>query len=353
MLFESKRKVAILIPAFNPKKEFTRYVDELIANGFNKIIIVNDGSKDECASIFETLKQKKECDVITHEKNKGKGKSLKDGFEHFFKLADVYLGIITVDCDGQHLVKDVLTIASTIEQDPEALILGSRNFKDTNVPIKSSIGNNITSSVFKILYGEHISDTQTGLRGIPSKYIKSFINITGDRYEYETNMLINCILKKIKIVEIPITTVYINNNSDSHFRPIKDSISIYCKILNSFIKYSIISILSFILDIIAFKIIILNIEGDNSILIATIFARIISSAVNYILNKKVAFKSEKKISSTIIKYYTLCISQMFVSAITVTIIFNFTNFSETLIKVVVDTIIFMINFKIQRKWIFN
>lgn len=355
MSLKLENKVAILIPALNPKKEFITYVDELIANGFKKIIIVNDGSKEECTPIFDVLNQKIECDVIKHETNKGKGKSLKDGFEHFLKLENFneYTGIITADCDGQHLVKDVLTISNQIWNGTDALILGSRNLKNDNVPAKSSVGNNITSSVFKILYGENISDTQTGLRGISSKYVRDFINISGDRYEYETNMLIDCILKKIKIVEIPITTVYIDNNADSHFRPIKDSISIYWKILNSFIKYSIVSIVSFLLDIIIFKIIISNIERSQSILIATVLARITSSALNYILNKKVAFKSEKKISTTIIKYYTLCIVQMFTSAIMVTVIFNLTHISETLIKIVVDTIIFIINFRVQRKWIFN
>ena len=353
MLSKLERKVVILIPSLNPKIEFINYVQELIENGFKKIIIINDGSKEECAPIFQKLESKKECILITHEKNRGKGKSLKDGLQYFLQIEKDYLGIITADCDGQHLVKDVIKIAEKIENGADGLILGSRNFKEDNVPVKSSIGNNVTSTIFKVLYGEKISDTQTGLRGIPLKYVTDFINISGDRYEYETSVLIDCISKKIKIEEIPITTVYIDNNAETHFNPIKDSILIYWKILKSFIKYSIVSILSFIIDIIAFKIIVSNIKGGDSIIIATILARIISSLVNYALNKKVVFKNDQKVSNTIIKYYTLCITQMLASAFFVTLIYYVTMISETVIKIVVDAIIFMINFKVQRRWIFT
>ena len=270
---------------------------------------------------------------------------------------DYFVGIITADCDGQHLIKDINKLYNEMQNTDKALFLGTRNFSEDKIPPKSKFGNRVTSNIFKLLYGTRISDTQTGLRGISSSLIEAFSNVSGERYEYETNTLIEAILRRIQIVEVPIETVYIDNNSNTHFRPIHDSLLIYWKILNSFIKYSAVSIISCIVDILLFKIFLsvlpFKIDKDNLIIVSTVFARIISSLVNYGLNKKVSFNSNKNISNTIIKYYILCIVQMFVSGFLVSRIYIFTGFSEVIIKLVVDTILFIVNYRIQRMFIFN
>lgn len=270
---------------------------------------------------------------------------------------DDFVGIITADCDGQHLIKDINKLYNEMQNTDKALFLGTRNFSEDKIPPKSKFGNRVTSNIFKLLYGTRISDTQTGLRGISSSLIEAFSNVSGERYEYETNTLIEAILRRIQIVEVPIETVYIDNNSNTHFRPIHDSLLIYWKILNSFIKYSAVSIISCIVDILLFKIFLsvlpFKIDKDNLIIVSTVFARIISSLVNYGLNKKVSFNSNKNISNTIIKYYILCIVQMFVSGFLVSRIYIFTGFSEVIIKLVVDTILFIVNYRIQRMFIFN
>ena len=289
----------------------------------------------------------------------GKGRALKDGLKYFFNMKNKndFIGVITADCDGQHRVEDINKIYTEMQNNDKALFLGTRSFSDNNVPLKSKFGNRVTSNIFKLLYGTRISDTQTGLRGISSSLIEAFSNVSGERYEYETNTLIEAILRRIQIVEVPIETVYIDNNSNTHFRPIHDSLLIYWKILNSFIKYSAVSIISCIVDILLFKIFLsvlpFKIDKDNLIIVSTVFARIISSLVNYGLNKKVSFNSNKNISNTIIKYYILCIVQMFVSGFLVSRIYIFTGFSEVIIKLVVDTILFIVNYRIQRMFIFN
>ena len=352
------KKVLIIIAALSPKEKFMKYVNALIKNSFKDILIVNDGSTKEHDKIFEKLKLMKECTVITHDKNEGKGKAIKDGLKYFLQLNNIeeFSGVITVDCDGQHLIKDIKNIAQNMNNNQNELILGVRDFSKDNVPSKSSFGNKLTTKVLKVLYGKKISDTQTGLRGIPTKLVEQLINLPGNRYEYETNMLIECILKKINIIEIPIETVYIDNNSNTHFKPVLDSISIYLRILNSFLKYSAVSIISFIIDIVLFKVFFNLLKGvinNSAIAVSTILARIISSLINFILNKKISFKSNKKISNTIIKYYALCIIQMLISGILVSIIYNLLGVSEVIIKILVDTILFFINYRVQRLWIFN
>ena len=224
MLSNLNKKYALLIPALNPKEELIKYVDELILNNFKTIIVVDDGSDEKYSYIFNEIEKRKECHLIIHKKNRGKGKAIRDGLEYFIKNENYneYLGIITVDSDGQHLIKDVISLEKKAKTYSDALILGSRDFEDENVPDKSALGNKITTKVFKLFYGAKIRDTQTGLRCIPTNLIKDFKEISGNRYEYETNMLVFCLTNNINIIEVPITTVYIDNNASTHFRPVID-----------------------------------------------------------------------------------------------------------------------------------
>ena len=180
--------------------------------------------------------------------------------------------------------------------------------------------------------------------------MKKFMNVKGERYEFETNMLIECKNEGIKISEVLIKTVYIEKNKTSHFNPIKDSLSIY----KMFAKYIFSAISSFLIDIILFKfmLIILNKWNiTNQIIISTIIARIISAICNYKLNGKVVFKNIEK--KSFIKYVILVIVQMFMSAFLVEYINNVIKINPVIIKIVVDSVIFVVNFIIQREFVFK
>jgi len=176
--------------------------------------------------------------------------------------------------------------------------------------------------------------------------MEKFIDLSGERYEYETNMLIDCKEKNIKIDEVEIETIYLNSNANSHFNPLKDSIKIY----RLFMKYFFVAISSFILDIILFCAFIGVLRISSKILAATILARIISSVYNYIINSNLIFKDMSL--KTLAKYYILAIIQMFVSGCFVTYLYSLLNISVIFIKVVVDFIIWIINIIIQRKYVF-
>lgn len=177
------------------------------------------------------------------------------------------------------------------------------------------------------------------------------MNIPGERFEFEMNMLMEAKENNIDITEERIETVYIQENKSSHFNPLKDSLKIYV----IFLKYIFSSIISFIVDIVIYKIIfngIINYIADYAIIISTVVARIISSLVNYSVNKNTVFKSSG--NKSIIKYYILCFIQMIISAVSVTVIYNLLNQRyEVLIKLIVDSIIFLINFKVQKEWVFR
>ena len=351
-----------LIPAYEPDEKLEKYVEELINCGFEKIIIVDDGTSEKNKTYFDTLKRKNECIILEHKQNKGKGQALRTGFEYYLnKFSDKYSGIVTADSDGQHTVKDTIKIANTVSEnkDKKMLVLGVRNFNKEDVPFKSKFGNNITRLIFKLLYGKDITDTQTGLRGFTNEYIKDCIEITGDRYEYETNMLIQATRNNIEIKEETIETIYINDNETSHFNPIKDSFKIYKLLFANFIKFSCSGIISFIVDWIIFVIFVNSIltflEQSKAILFSTIIARIISSIVNFVLNKNVVFnlKENKNITSVIIKYYSLCIVQMLLSATLVIVFTKILPITKNVLKIIVDLLLFFISYRIQHKYVFT
>lgn len=352
------KKCVILIPAYNPPKEFIKYAKEVSKIDFFDLIVINDGSREEFDFIFEEIGKLERTVVLKHEVNKGKGRGLKTGFEYFcknYKKKDV-VGIVTADCDGQHLVKDIIKISKKFEDaDNKTMVLGCRNFNLSNVPIKSSFGNKTTTFVFKLLYGKLITDTQTGLRGLSYDFAKDCIDLPGERFEYEINMLIFATKLKINICEVEIETVYFNNNSETHFHPIKDSLKIYKVMFKEFFKFSFSGFTSCLLDLILFTVIfyLLKSKIDNRIIIyiSTIGARIISSLYNYFINSLFVFKNNNRYS--FIKYYILCLVQTLLSGFLVSIVYNMFDVSiPTFVKALIDLILFIISYQIQQRVVF-
>lgn len=223
---KQKLDVVVLIPSLNPDNKLIKYIKELIKIGFKKIIIVNDGSDIKYNKYFNEVEKIKECILLKHDINYGKGRALKTGFDYYLKNFSDFNGIVTADSDGQHLPIDTLEVAHYLIKN-KGLILGARNFNKKEVPFKSKYGNKITTFVFEKLYKFKINDTQTGLRGISNDFINQITNLEGDRFEYEINMLIKAVKSNIQITEVPIKTIYIENNKSSHFNPIKDAFKIY------------------------------------------------------------------------------------------------------------------------------
>ena len=348
-----KNKVVLLIPALNPDEKLTRLVAELREQDFTKFMIVNDGSKKECLGIFEDLRASG-CEVFTHRKNFGKGRALKNALNRIYEVFPDFECVVTLDADGQHIPKDIVNVAQASLEHPDKMILGVRTF-GRDVPLRSKFGNVITRNVMRLFCGLRISDTQTGLRGFSKEILIHFLDVSGERYEYETNVLLETRELEIPILEIPIETVYIDDNKSSHFNPIKDSIRIY----SLFLKYIAASMLSFLVDISLFALLVhlLRDAVGSYVYVATVVARAISSFVNYRINLKGVFKSKntskKQALGRIVGYYALVIVNVAVSAFLVDLAVKQLGFNETLTKVVVDTCLFVLNYFIQRDVLFR
>jgi putative flippase GtrA len=235
------------------------------------------------------------------------------------------------------------------------MALGTRDFNEEQVPFKSRYGNNITKFAFRALCGIKISDTQTGLRAIPERYLGDLCQVDGNRYEYETNMLLEMKRLGASWVEQKIETVYIEENQTSHFRPVIDSIRIYSLIL----KFVCSSCISTVVDLLLFYLLkkfLSPVLPILPVLIPTAIARAVSSVTNFTINRKAVFKSGESVARTCLKYYALAIPVMLISAGSVRLLSDTLGVGApalaTLLKMVVDTLLYFINFRVQREWVF-
>lgn len=353
-----REKCLILIPSYEPDSKLLLYVKELRQYGMKHIVIIDDGSGKEYRNIFQDL-EKDGCVVLRHKVNEGKGAALKTGYQYVTKNFSHIVSIVTADADGQHTAKDVQRMAEESFKNPQALILGKRDFKKNGVPGKSYMGNRLTSAVFALLYGKYFEDTQTGLRAFGMQLADTMIQIKGNRFEYETQVLISCIRARIPILEIPIETIYENENKGTHFQPVKDSIRIFKVILSDFTRFFSSSILSAAVDF-ALAWLLLDLlkvwlaENDFlRIMLATTAARSVSLGINYLLNKNYVFQSRQNSRPSFLRYLLLCIANMLLSASGVFILNTAFLINEKAGKVICDGILFLINYKLQMRWVFR
>lgn len=219
------KPLGILIPAYKPPPRLKQLAQALRCYDFLEIIVVDDGSPQEFKAPFSYLRNELKITVLSHKVNRGKGAALKTGFHYFCQRYPQAVGVVTADADGQHLVRDILRVAHILQENPNCLILGTRQF-DKKVPLKSYIGNYLTQLAFKVLFGTNIADTQTGLRGLPKELLKELSRLSSGHYAFETDSLITALNRGYMMIEVPISTVYIDKNASSHFKPVKDSLRI-------------------------------------------------------------------------------------------------------------------------------
>lgn len=217
----SMRRVPIVIPALNPDERLVELVRELYAHDVVQVIVVDDGSKQTCAPVFSACADLGAC-VLVHPHNMGKGRALKDAFAFLLESGTEIAGCVTADADGQHVVDDVLAVADCLANHVDCeLVLGVRNLHGDTIPVKSLVGNGVINACLALFCGLHVSDSQTGLRGISTELMARCLDLPGDRFEFEMQMLLAC---TGTIEEVPIRTIYEEEGPHmTHFAPLRDS----------------------------------------------------------------------------------------------------------------------------------
>ncbi len=348
--------IPVIIPAYEPDEKLISLLEALGRAKIGRVVVVDDGSGEAYEALFERAAAFPGCIVLHHAVNLGKGRALKTAFNYCLREFADACGCVTADSDGQHTPEDILACMRALCENPRALILGCRDFDAPEVPARSAFGNKATRQVFRFLLGLSVSDTQTGLRAIPAFFMRELMQVKGERFEYETNMLIETKNLHIPIREVPVRTVYLEENRASHFNPIRDSVRIYLV----FGKFLFSSLSSSVLDLLLFQLFCtLRRPLDDRLLFvpyivaATVFARIISAVYNFLINYRLVFKSEEKLAVTAGRYFLLAVCQMLCSAFLVNLLYGLVGGTEVFVKMPVDICLFFISFVIQREFVYH
>jgi len=209
-------KIAAVIPAYNEEKHIGEVVRRT-RQSLGDVLVVDDGSQDK------TAKRAREAgaEVIVHEKNLGKGETIKTGLRHWLDRQFV----IILDADGQHRPEEIdrFTEAALSADEPK-LILGNRMNDVSSMPLVRQIVNRWMSKRISAVCGQKIPDTQCGFRMLHRQLIPELLGGSA-RFDYETEMLIVASRKGFKIASVPISTVYSDEVSSIH--PVRDTIRFF------------------------------------------------------------------------------------------------------------------------------
>src|SRR5215470_6538059 len=220
------RSIAFLIPSYQPTDTLPGLLEELRRMSPAPIVVVDDGSGAGYAAVFDRVRQIADVTVLANAVNLGKGAALKQGMNHILLHHPDCIGVVAADADGQHAVADIIHVTEALQADPGRVVFGVRAF-DTAVPLRSRFGNAVSRYIYRFLIGIDLSDTQTGLRGIPRRLMELCLAIRANRYEFETEQLVVIKTHRMPVREIPIRTIYFDGNRETHFRPLRDSARIY------------------------------------------------------------------------------------------------------------------------------
>lgn len=351
-------KFALVIPIFQPCGKAYPFLSTIAPDLFERIIVVDDGSGPDYQDEFNHIGELENFEVLSYPENHGKGYALKHAFKHIRDNYPEIDGIVTADGDGQHTLEDILKVRDGLEEHKGNLVLGIRDFESPDCPARNKAGNNFSRKYFKFVNRVDVKDTQTGLRGIPSSLFDLAIDVNGDRYEYEWNFLGEAVRAAEGVTQIVIKTIY-DNNENSHFRAVRDSLRIF----KQPILYIAIAIASFLIDtgifaLIESLILPLGYGLPLEVIIPYVTGRIISAPFNFLMNNFIVFPNGEGIGKKAIKYAAICVLNM---ALGLAILYLFDyclyaildkTFGLVLLKILVEIIIFIVNFFISKAFIY-
>ena len=342
-------KIALIVPAYKPTADMLPMLKRCADDAMFVPVVVNDGSGPEFDALFADLPEG--VALLIHPENRGKGAALKTAIRHVLENMPECAFAVTADADGQHFDEDIRKVAELIREKPDSLVLGSRAF-DGNVPLRSRFGNSVTRHVFHIASGVKLMDTQTGLRAFGRSLMPALLNIPGERYEYEINMLLHMAQNGVPVEETTIKTVYIDDNSASHFNPIRDSLKIYMCIF----KFAASSFIGFLVDyvmVLVFSALTSGFAPENSIFVSALLARVISATVNFTINKKLVFKSSGGWKSELGKYALLAVCILAVNILLLDLFTLGIGIPLAVSKLIVEVLLFAVSFVVQGKFVYR
>jgi UDP-N-acetylglucosamine---dolichyl-phosphate N-acetylglucosaminyltransferase len=201
-------RLAVVIPAFNAADTIAsvvRGVKEHIA--LDRIVVVDDGSSDDTASVARA----EGAQVLRHDVNKGKGMSLRTGFEFILKRPEIE-AVVTLDADGQHDPREIPEFAEAFRRGGADIIVGSRMRNHSGMPPLRVFTNRVTSAIISLTTGQKIEDSQIGYRLHRASLLRK-LELATSRYDTESEILIKGCRLGARVESIPVRTIYADETS--------------------------------------------------------------------------------------------------------------------------------------------
>ncbi len=330
----------ILIPSYEPDERLLTLLENLRGH---RVVVVDDGSGAAFAGVFEEARILG-ADVLSHSANRGKGAALRTGFAH---IETAYPGedVVCADSDGQHSPVDILRVAAELEATGADAVLGARRFTGT-VPLRSRFGNAVTRRAFALATRRTLIDTQTGLRAYPARRLPWLQSVPGDRFEYELTLLLRQCSEGQHVVEVEIATIYLDENSSSHFRPLHDSLRIYGQLLS----FAGSSLVGFAVDVVMLSTLM---AVTGSLLWSVIGARLVSAGVNFTVNRAWVFRTTAQrvpLRRAVARYSALAGMVLIANLVLMQLLTPLAGL--TVAKVVTELSLFVASFAGQRAYVF-
>ncbi len=209
-----RRKIGCVVPALDAARTLPSVIDGLRASlpGVH-VVVVDDGSRDDTVAVAGRLAD----DVVSHESNRGKGAALRSGFARVLDTGCEML--VTIDADGQH--SPAVAPALVAALDEADLVIGARPRRGTTMPLHRRASNTLSSAVVSALAGRRIGDSQSGFRAMRAT-VPATVRAEGDRFDFETDLLVRAARAGFRIAEVTVPTVY-EQGRPSHFRNVRDT----------------------------------------------------------------------------------------------------------------------------------
>ncbi|PUB23503.1 GtrA-like protein [Promicromonospora sp. AC04] len=335
----------VVVPAYRPDARLITLLDGLAARDLTDVLVVDDGSGPAFTGVFAAA-EAQGATVLRHDRNRGKGAALRTAFAH--ALAErPGTPVVTADADGQHTPADVREVADALTAGAGDVVLGVRSFDGPDVPLRSRVGNTVSAQAFRLATGVRLPDTQTGLRGFTPNLLPRLIAVPGDRFEYEQRVLLQAARRPDRLAQVPITTIYLERNSSSHFRPLHDSASV----LGPLVAFAASGLTAFAVD----AALLLALQAlTGSLLVSVVGARLVSASVNYLVNRHLVFRAGRRapVKRSAVQYAALAglllaASYGMLDALTGTM-----GVPLVAAKVVTDATLFLAAYTVQRHVVF-
>lgn len=338
-------KTIALIPAFDPGAVVTDVVKRTLSY-VDAVILVNDGCDAENKARLNTIANAHDAVAIfEHAVNKGKGHAIMSGLN--YALNNGFERIVMLDSDGQHDPAEIQNLMTYADEHDSDFVMGVRS-EINKMPLKSKLGNVTMAFIFKLLYRQKLADTQSGFRLLSAGFARQVLaKVEAGRYETEMKMLMFAVKAAVRIDQVPIKTTYIDDNKNSKFRPINDSL----RVISSLFVYAGVGFVSFLLDY-GIYLLITYVMG-SSFLAAHVISRSISAWFNYYANKRFVFNHSGSVVSTAGKYLMAVLFSLFLSSCILYFLVDFAGLNRALAKPTAEFCTFLINFFVLERFVFR